>query len=287
MDIINKIKKIGLGTVQFGSVYGISNQRGQTTIDEVASILDYAKKVGIKYLDTASAYGQSESVLGQFNLNDYRVVSKFLANDKLNESIEVQFEETLQKLHVNKLYAYMFHRPNYIIDNPNLWNVFADLKQKNLVEKIGYSLNEVLELDKLLDLNFIPDIIQVPYNLFDNRFESYMKDLKAKGCEIHTRSTFLQGLFFVEADKLSPFFSSVKSIIYELQNTYGNELPKALLDYVISKDFVDVAIIGVETKKQLESNVRLNKSYSLELDEDIKFLEKIIRPFMWPKLKRI
>ena len=45
--------KIALGTVQFGLDYGVTNQDGQVTIEEVESILDFAKISGIDTLDTA------------------------------------------------------------------------------------------------------------------------------------------------------------------------------------------------------------------------------------------
>jgi aryl-alcohol dehydrogenase-like predicted oxidoreductase len=56
--------KIGLGTVQFGLDYGISNRSGKTTPDEVIRILETAKQNGIRVIDTAALYGESERVLG-------------------------------------------------------------------------------------------------------------------------------------------------------------------------------------------------------------------------------
>ena len=54
--------KLALGTVQFGIDYGIANTKGQVQIEEVQSILNYAKKNGVNILDTASGYGDSEEV---------------------------------------------------------------------------------------------------------------------------------------------------------------------------------------------------------------------------------
>ena len=74
--------KLGLGTVQFGCNYGISNKNGQVTYEEINRILNYAKEVGIDTLDTASLYGNSEEVLGQFNLSEFKVVTKTIKVDK-------------------------------------------------------------------------------------------------------------------------------------------------------------------------------------------------------------
>ena len=41
------------------------------------------------------------------------------------------------------------------------------LKKNQTNLKIGYSIYTVEEMLVLLDKNFIPDIIQIPYNIFD------------------------------------------------------------------------------------------------------------------------
>ena len=63
MNLSNQIpaKRLILGTAQFGLPYGISNQRGQIPEAEVAAILAEAAKAGIDTLDTAAAYGSSET----------------------------------------------------------------------------------------------------------------------------------------------------------------------------------------------------------------------------------
>ena len=61
--------KLALGTAQFGMDYGLSNKEGQTHKNEVFEILKYASKNKISLLDTAPSYGNSESILGDINLN--------------------------------------------------------------------------------------------------------------------------------------------------------------------------------------------------------------------------
>jgi aryl-alcohol dehydrogenase-like predicted oxidoreductase len=55
--------KLGLGTVQFGLPYGVSNNNGQTPLDEAQRIVEFARSSGISLLDTAMAYGDSEARL--------------------------------------------------------------------------------------------------------------------------------------------------------------------------------------------------------------------------------
>lgn len=274
--------KIGLGTVQFGVMYGISNEYGQTSENEVSSILSYANEVGIDVLDTASAYGNSEKVLGRNDLSDFKIVSKFILQNS-ETSISKQLNDSLADLKVKSIYGYLSHRPMDIASDSKCWNELVLLKSQGLVEKIGFSFNEVSEIEKIKSLNIIPDIIQVPYNYLDNRFEPYMTELKSLGCEIHTRSAFLQGLFFCDTAKLSDFFNDVKPIIKSLQK-HGEALPAMLLKYCTDKPFIDKVIFGVNTLSQLKHNIGtfLNTDSSLPSCRSITD-ESILIPSKWPK----
>ncbi|HEY2836273.1 MAG TPA: aldo/keto reductase, partial [Rhizomicrobium sp.] len=70
------IEKLGLGTVQFGQAYGISNRHGEVTAQEAARILALAGDNGIRLLDTAANYGEAETVLGRHDTRPFRIVTK-------------------------------------------------------------------------------------------------------------------------------------------------------------------------------------------------------------------
>jgi len=280
-SMTNTNSKIGIGTVQFGIPYGISNKHGQTPEAEVKLILNYAKEDGIDVLDTASAYGNSEKVLGKNDLSAFKITSKFLLqNDQC--SISQQLKESLQNLNVNSLYGYMAHRPMEVVDNPGLWDQLIQLKEQGSIKKIGFSFNEVYEIENILTLELIPDIIQVPYNYFDNRFEPYIIELKKLGCEIHARSPFLQGLFFTDTQALSDYFSDVKPIIEKLQKL-GDNLSGMLLKYCTEKPFIDKVIFGVNTLYQLKENVK-GIAHAGILPLNTKRISNLILiPSKWPK----
>jgi aryl-alcohol dehydrogenase-like predicted oxidoreductase len=277
---MNTTGKIGLGTVQFGIPYGISNKSGQTSVAEVTSILNYAKEKGIDVLDTASAYGTSEEVLGQNNLEYFNIVSKFLIQNN-EQNISTQLHASLKLLNINSLYGYLAHRALDVVNNPELWDELNKFKEKGFIKKIGFSFNEINEMEAVLAAGFTPDIIQIPFNYLDNRFQTYMIDLKSKGCEIHTRSPFLQGLFFSDTSDLNPFFDEIKPILTQLQE-YGNELPGMLLKHCIEKPFVDKVIFGVNTLAQLQENIKsMMNAKNLPLNER-KVNESILIPSKWP-----
>ena len=156
-----------------------------------------------------------------------------------------------------------------------------EFKSKSKVDKIGFSLNEPMELEQLIDKGYIPDLIQVPYNYFDRRFEPYIKDLKKEGCEIHTRSAFLQGLFFMNPNRLDDFFEEVKLPISQLQKK--EFLNGALLKFAVQQPFIDRVIIGVETNKQLVENLTNLELASILPELQYKINENILIPSRWPK----
>ena len=272
-------KKLGLGTVQFGLNYGIANNKGQTSVDEVGEILKTAVENNVNLIDTASAYGNAEEVLGQFELRSFKVVSKFMPDEHLN--LEILIRQSLEKLKIDKLYAYLAHRPLSLLEN-NSWHELNLLKEKGFVKKIGFSLNEPTELETLLERSCFPDIIQVPYNYFDHRFEEQMKVLKNKGCEIHTRSTFLQGLFFLNPEDLNSFFDEVKPTLKKLQEEYGS-MERLLLNYVLNKKFIDRVIIGVENNSQFLENLDSYEEPKELPEMNLNFSNNILMPMYWPK----
>ena len=168
------LKKLALGTAQFGLNYGIANQKAPKS--EIFNILRYAAKLNIGMLDTAYSYGESERIIGQFIEKEnvsFDIVSKTPYFDKVDKSLTVEdlFKETLKRLKKDSLYGYLVHNFYDIASEKHtLYNEIESLKQKKLVKKIGLSLYKPEELERLLDSGISFDIVQIPYNIFDQRF---------------------------------------------------------------------------------------------------------------------
>jgi aryl-alcohol dehydrogenase-like predicted oxidoreductase len=271
--------KIGIGSVQFGLNYGIANKNGQTDSIEVTQILNYARVNNIDVIDTASVYGSSEEVLGRNNLAEFKIISKFLTPSA--DSISSQLYSSISKLNVESIYGYLAHRPLAVLQNRNQWIELVELKTMGLIKKVGFSLNSPFELQELLQSGLYPDLIQVPYNYFDKRFKPLLIELKKGGCEIHTRSVFLQGLFFADPAELPEYFDEVKHGLIQLQQTV-KDLPKALLNYVIHQPFIDKVIVGVETLSQLKENYEDCELATKLTDGLESFSDRILMPSNWP-----
>lgn len=266
---MNYVNKLVLGTVQFGLSYGVNNQSGQVSRNEVAKILQWAKKSGVKTLDTSSAYGISESVLGQsFSENDlqFQIISKYPPSE---ENVATVFASSIEKLHQKKLYGYLVHNFEYYQSHPQLWEEMKQLKAEGRIEKIGFSLYNTVQLKYLLDRGVMFDILQFPYNLFDRQFEAYLPQLKKNGVEIHTRSVFLQGLFFKDLDSLSVQLEPLKPYLLQIRNycaAHTISTEQCALSFVLHNPFIDGVLIGVDNVSQLQNNINV-AAHTVEVDE--------------------
>lgn len=274
--------KLALGTVQFGLDYGISNSQGKPSQIEVDSILSLAYERNIDLLDTANAYGEAEQVIGNLNLDRFAIVTKFLPESQRG-MFENQFHNSLSKLKTDNVYGLLAHRPIDVVDNPEIWKKMNTQKENQKVKKIGFSFDRPEEYYAVIGKSFFPDLVQVPFNYFDNRFIDIIKELKDNGCEIHVRSTFLQGLFFTNTSQLPSFFDEVKELIAELQIEYDKSLAASLLNYVFDNEYIDKAVIGVQNKIELQSilDSLVNAPKIRVLNKIIN--HKIVQPSLWPK----
>ena len=278
--------KIALGTVQFGIDYGISNKNGKVSIQDVAEILDYAREQGIDTLDTASLYGNSEEVLGKFDLEDFNVITKTTKIDKTLdrhqnfEKFKEAFFASQKRLGYIQLHGLMFHEANDLLSDSGLalWDLVDDFKQKEYVRKIGVSVYTPNQLEEVINKVDI-DIVQLPLNILDQRFLYLLPELKKKNIEIHTRSTFLQGLLLMNVNSINEYFYPIKHILEKLPQ----EKLATTLAFAKNIEEIDKIVVGVTSKNELHEICSLyNKDVEkvdfseFKLDD-----ENFINPSKW------
>jgi|APSaa5957512535_1039671.scaffolds.fasta_scaffold56159_2 CMP-N-acetylneuraminic acid synthetase len=88
------------------------------------NVTDFAKRSNITTLDTASDYGNSEQVLGEIGVDDYRIVTKTIPlADGADKSID-GFYTSLKNLNVKQVDGLLIHNINDIKDKK--FNVFFE-----------------------------------------------------------------------------------------------------------------------------------------------------------------
>lgn len=250
------MNKLALGTVQFGLDYGVTNKNGKVQIKEVSSILEYARNNNINVLDTAATYGNSEEILGNAGVEDFKVISKTIPlKDDVNDIINT-FYKSMKYLNKNQIYGLLVHDIRDIGNEQFglLYRKLIKLKENGLVRKIGFSIYTPDQVDFLLK-NFDFELIQVPINVFDNRLiqGGQLKALKNKAIEIHARSVFLQGIL-LDFKNIPYYFSTWKKEFNDYQEMVrgmGLSLIEHAINYVINVEEIDKVLVGVNSKVQL------------------------------------
>lgn len=275
------MRKLVLGTVQFGLQYGI-NSAGRPSEEAVKSILAEASKGGITTLDTSSAYGDSEEILGECITPEaeFKIVSKY---PKGEIPVSEMFKGSLSRLKVKSLYGYLLHHFEVYKNKPKVWDEFIALKESGKVQKIGFSLYSPEELQFILDLKSPFDIIQVPFNIFDKKFLPLMKVVHEKGVEIHVRSTFLQGLFFKDRETLPEKLKPMKKYLLQLDDfsrQSGLSISEIALNHNLQNPFIDGVLIGVDNVSQLKINLASVKDTPIDVNIEVKEKE-LLNPVNW------
>jgi aryl-alcohol dehydrogenase-like predicted oxidoreductase len=289
--------KLGLGTAQFGMIYGAFNRHGQTTIHEVVQILEVCAGFKVHVIDTAASYGESEQVIGQClpRAHHFKIVTKtpYFKVSKITEQqasdLEKTFELSLRKLNQSSIYGLLIHNPeNLLAENSVLlWETMQVLKQQGRVVKIGVSVYTRHQIDQLL-ARYNLDLLQVPINVFDQRLieAGYLKRLKERGIEIHARSPFLQGLLVTDLVHLHPYFDFIKDHIIAYRKyieTYGLSPTQAAIGFLKNMDEIDTIIVGVETIDQLKQIIAdfHKESPVINFSRFAIHEEKVINPALW------
>lgn len=273
-----------LGTVELGLDYGINNTEGKPSKIQAFELLDTAWNGGIRELDTAAAYGDSEYIIGQYQKETGHM---FQIDTKLpvglpEEEYLSSFELSCEKLgiqNINLLYLHSFEQ----CKNDKLLSFLLSLKDNRKIKHIGISIYEPDEMKYILqELPFV-DTIQFPFNLLDNaRWEKdnllqLAINLKKR---LYVRSVFLQGLFFKMPDDL--FVQSLGagkyiSKIGDLARDANMSIAELAYKFVAEKDSIAEIIIGCQKSSEVDANLKLMNSKKLLPEAIIENLEDLTK----------
>ena len=295
-----ELSRFMLGTVQFGMPYGIANQSGQPSRETVRSILKVAHEGGVNCLDTAAAYGDSETVLGdalhELGLQkSFTVVTKVratkdVAPQKIAQHIEDSVVASLKNLRLETLPLCLFHGEADFAHIATL----AKLRERGLVQRIGCS---VVSTDAARAIVESPlcDALQIPANILDTRFErAGIPDLaKQKNIAVFARSVWLQGLLLMPEEAVPASLKSVVPIRRALEKVARQSeisFEQLAMGAMLAQPNIGAIVVGVETEEQMKRNLELMRTSKLsaEVLERARALvpalpEEVLSPVLWQK----
>lgn len=245
------------GTANLCSKYGHKSK----FISESKSrgMLDFAYKKEIRTLDISSNYDCYDFLIKKYNFNKWKISFKISKKDINTFSSKLDIENFLNNLLLvfkkKKIEYFLFHSSKDIYTKKGrlIFKVLQKFKQNNKIGKIGVSVYTKIET-----INFIKefkiDVIQLPFNILDQRFNDrkLIKTFKDKKIEIHARSIFLQGILVdkkIVPKKLLSFLELQKWFLFLKKNNLKSI--SEILNFINQHKFINKIVFGVRTVKQL------------------------------------
>lgn len=301
---IGSVSRLVLGAAQFGMSYGIANEDGKPSDQQVREILATAIELGVNCVDTAAAYGQSEAVLG-LALHELgacekvTVVTKVrhLSEDERADAvtatrmIEASIEMSRRRLGLDCLPVVLFHKSA----DATYLDTLESLKERGWLRHAGVSCG----MEPGDALGYIADprveALQIPCNLLDPRYPRSGIFERAGECNtpLFVRSVYLQGLLVMPESRIPAHLGAVVPVRRALQAIAvdgGITLTELAMRYMLSFKGVAGLVLGVDTPGQLRENIRLVERGPLDgatlerIDATVPALpERILTPAMWQK----
>ena len=284
------MNRIVLGGAQLGLPYGILNGGETLSSEEVARILDTAVDHGIDSIDTAIAYGQSESVIGETAQNRFNIISKLppLPSEVSNVSewVHMQVDASLARLNCKSLDALLLHRPQDLVEQhgAELYAAINSLKIKKIIQRFGISIYAPDELDGIIG-KFDIDVVQAPLNVFDRRILGVIDQLTARNIEVHVRSVFLQGVLIASPkdrpQRFQPWSEHFSRFDTWVHST-GVSAMACCLAFALQQPGVAKLVIGTTSAESLAEIMNSVPNMYLEVPADLQSSsEQLIDPRVW------
>ena len=261
-----RIPRLVAGTAQRGMAYGIGNEAGAPCQCRVESVVEAALNGGIRFFDTAQAYGESERFLGSA-FRSLNAIGSVRVVSKLNPSLSpVDSKAVLQSVKESvemlggPLWALLLHRPAWLdVWDMGLGEALQEARRQGLVRYLGASIFTVEEARRALEHERL-DAVQIPASAWDQRMlrAGVFRLAAARGKVCFVRSIFLQGLLAlppqVVAGRLE-FASRAAEQWERVARKYSSPPIALAVRYALA--LPAPVVVGMETVEQIRANAAL------------------------------
>ena len=267
------VSEIAFGGVEIGMPYGIgvNSKDDMLPFHDAIRLLQESMDLGVNFFDTARMYGESERIMGEAFRNrrhEAVIATKcrhFLDKDgKLPPSkaikniIESSLHESLTALQSDYVDIFMLHQANAaILNHEEIALTFENLKKEGKIRATGASTYTFEETELAIDKG-IWDVIQLPFNLVDQRQKELFPKAYEKGVGLVIRSVLLKGLLSDRGKNLHPALADVEKHIARYDSLLKDEtypISTLAVKYVLSYQEVTAALVGIDSFSYLYQSV--------------------------------
>ena len=237
-----KIKRVGFG--------GIPIQR--ISQEDTNKVIDELEKCGVNFIDTARGYTVSEEYLGNAlkgRREKFYIATKSMSRDY--ESMKRDIEISLKNLQTDYIDLYQMHnvKPaeyDTLFGEDKAYRALLEAKEQGKIKHIGITSHGLETVEKVVESDKF-ETIQFPYNIVENQADEVFKRAYEKG---------------------------VGTIV--MKPLAGGAIDDGTLamKYLLSREYIDVAIPGMDSPQQVIENTDVLQNYELT-EEDNKKIAKI------------
>lgn len=284
------MNRIVLGGAQLGLPYGILNGGETLSREEVARILDTAVDHRIDSIDTAIAYGQSESIIGATSQNRFKIISKLpplpVDISNVSEWVHSQVQGSLSRLKCTSLDALLLHRPQDLTgaQGAELYAAIGLLMAEKVIHRFGVSIYSPDDLEGIIG-TFDIHVVQAPLNVFDRRILGVTNRLSALNIEVHVRSVFLQGVLIASPKNRPQRFepwSEHFALFDEWVRSSGVSAMACCMGFALQQPGIAKLVIGTTSAESLDEIMNSIPNSVLEVPTHLQSsVEQLIDPRFW------
>lgn len=236
-----KIKRVGFG--------GIPIQR--ITQEDTNKVICELENQGINFIDTARGYTISEEYIGHSlkgKRDKFYLATKSMSRDY--EGMKNDIEVSLRNLQTDYIDLYQLHnvKPeeyDMIFNEDKAYRALLEAKEAGKIKNIGITAHSLDTIEKAISSDRFATI-QFPYNIVEDQADELFKKANAKGIGIIV-----------------------------MKPLAGGALDDATLaiKYILSKEYIDIAIPGMDSIEQVKQNVNVLENLDLTYDDNKKIEE--------------
>lgn len=270
------VSPLALGTVELGLDYGINapGHFGRPTEAAAIRLVHAALDAGINLIDTARAYGESETILGKAlrNRRDQVVLATKVntllpdatmpTGQALRRHMLASLETSLRALQTDAVDIWQIHNVDAAVlaQHATIAEVFAEAKQSSKIRWCGGSFYGA-HLPEMALADDLYDVIQVTYSVFDQRLADRVFPLaQAKNVGITVRSVLLKGALTERAEHLPEHLEELRAQsrhYRRMVEASGLSLSpaQAALAYALAQPQIGAVLVGIRTEEELHADL--------------------------------
>lgn len=232
------IKRVGFG--------GIPIQR--ISQEDTNKVIDELERCGVNFIDTARGYTISEEYLGNAlkgRREKFYIATKSMSRDY--ESMKRDIEISLKNLQTDYIDLYQMHnvKPveyDTLFGEDRAYRALLEAKEAGKIKHIGITSHGLETVERAVESGKF-ETIQFPYNIVENQADEVFKKAHQKG---------------------------IGTIV--MKPLAGGAIDDGTLamKYLLSREYIDVAIPGMDTPEQVRENTAVLQNFELTEEDNAK-----------------